>query len=414
MQSVTRRGKFISIELDAGYLTIHLGMTGKLLIQGSIREHTYGIFTLDEGVLLYHDPRQFGTIEWSEGVHPRVARLGPEPLEVSLEEFRQRLAQNENEVALAEPNVPSRSRQHLRRRKLFAAGIHPLASAEKLSEAEDRNYTPPSRQSWLTRSNQAARPSQTTVDAEGQKGWFQVEHRVYGREGEPCAHCGGPIRKILVTQRGTHYCPKCQSSARTTACRVDTRVDGYLELRGARGGPEGLDPGGPSGLRNGGFRPSSRRSETVADQPAHCAADPGAAPPSVPALRPDERANAAVSSSSAREHARAQSHPPSPRSLHRRDVMHTHAMRAMQNTRRYRRRRGKLRLIRRFFRQKMLPRRPTIIGSSSFASASRNAITSRSAPCACRTRDPDRSPTRSIKPVAIARCTAASNSCAMV
>ena len=45
---------------------------------------------------------------------------------------------------------------------------------------------------------------------EGERGWFQVEHQAYGREGEPCARCGTPIKKILVAQRGTHFCPKCQ------------------------------------------------------------------------------------------------------------------------------------------------------------------------------------------------------------
>ena len=48
------------------------------------------------------------------------------------------------------------------------------------------------------------------VDAHGERGWFQLEHQAYGREGEPCAVCGTPIRKITVVQRGTHYCPRCQ------------------------------------------------------------------------------------------------------------------------------------------------------------------------------------------------------------
>ena len=48
------------------------------------------------------------------------------------------------------------------------------------------------------------------VDARGERGWFQLEHQAYGREGEPCAVCGTPIRKTTVVQRGTHYCPRCQ------------------------------------------------------------------------------------------------------------------------------------------------------------------------------------------------------------
>jgi len=48
------------------------------------------------------------------------------------------------------------------------------------------------------------------VDADGRAGSFQTQHHVYGREGEPCPRCGSPIRRIVVGQRGTHYCPKCQ------------------------------------------------------------------------------------------------------------------------------------------------------------------------------------------------------------
>ena len=63
---------------------MHLGMTGKLLTSGVEDKHTYGVFTLDDGVLLYEDPRQFGRIEWGDR---RVKKLGPEPLLVGLAEF---------------------------------------------------------------------------------------------------------------------------------------------------------------------------------------------------------------------------------------------------------------------------------------------------------------------------------------
>src|SRR5579872_3521774 len=78
IQAVTRRGKFIQIALDQGILTVHLGMTGSLRVVTAgdaaslTGPHSHGIFTLDEGVLLYNDPRQFGRIEWSAKVSPRV------------------------------------------------------------------------------------------------------------------------------------------------------------------------------------------------------------------------------------------------------------------------------------------------------------------------------------------------------
>ncbi len=89
--AVERYGKFIAVRLDRGYLVVHLGMTGRLLIDGELSKWTHAIFTLDRGSLVYEDPRQFGRIEYGETLPARVAALGPEPLEVTLEDFSKRL-----------------------------------------------------------------------------------------------------------------------------------------------------------------------------------------------------------------------------------------------------------------------------------------------------------------------------------
>src|SRR5579864_5641508 len=78
---VKRYGKFILASLSGGgYLMVHLGMTGRLLLGGPSGKHTHAILTLDRGVLLYDDSRQFGCIQFTEEFPERVARLGPEPL----------------------------------------------------------------------------------------------------------------------------------------------------------------------------------------------------------------------------------------------------------------------------------------------------------------------------------------------
>ena len=211
IESVTRRGKFILIALDQGTLTVHLGMTGKLLLEGEAGEHTHGVFTLDDGLLLYHDPRQFGRIEWSPGVPPRVARLGPEPLEITFEEFRARLRRKTKIKALLLNQTFLAGMGNIYAdESLFAAGIHPLTIASKLTEARAKKLHQAIR-SILAHAIQLGGSSISDyVNGRGERGWFQMEHRVYGREGEPCANCGRPIRKILVAQRGTHYCPHCQ------------------------------------------------------------------------------------------------------------------------------------------------------------------------------------------------------------
>ena len=211
IESVKRRGKFIVIALDQGTLTVHLGMTGKLLTQGEAGEHTHGVFTLDDGMLLYHDPRQFGRIEWSAGEPPRVARLGPEPLEISLEDFRARLKRKTRIKALLLNQTFLAGLGNIYAdESLFAAGIHPLAIAARLSpDRAEKLYQ--AIRGVLTHAIRLGGSSISDyVNAQGERGWFQMEHKVYGREGEPCATCGRPIRKILVAQRGTHYCPHCQ------------------------------------------------------------------------------------------------------------------------------------------------------------------------------------------------------------
>src|ERR1035441_9777385 len=87
-----RYGKFIVASIGGGgYLTIHLGMTGRLLLGADPGKHTHAIFTFDRATLLFDDSRQFGSIEFSGGFPHRVARLGPEPLEIPFDEFARAL-----------------------------------------------------------------------------------------------------------------------------------------------------------------------------------------------------------------------------------------------------------------------------------------------------------------------------------
>ncbi len=208
IESVKRRGKFIVLTLDQGMFTIHLGMTGRLLVSGKPTGHTYAVFNLDNGTLFYDDPRQFGKIEWNPA---RVARLGPEPLEISLEEFRGRLRRKARikPLLLNQSFLAGMGNIYVDE-ALFAAGIHPLASAAKISAARAAKLHQAIREILSGAIAAGGSSISDYVDAEGRKGWFQINHHAYGREGEACVNCGSPIRKIVVAQRGTHFCAKCQ------------------------------------------------------------------------------------------------------------------------------------------------------------------------------------------------------------
>src|SRR5579885_1374171 len=212
IQEIRRYGKFIVIRMEGGYLTIHLGMTGRLLLGGPASKHTHAILTLDQGVLLYDDSRQFGRLQWSGEFPARVAQLGPEPLEIGFPEFARMLKSRKARIKalLLNQDFLRGIGNIYADEALFRAGIHPLAMAHRLSRERARRL-------WdaigaVLREAIAAGGSSISdyVDAEGRKGFFQVSHRVYQRTGEACVTCGTAIRRTLVAQRSSHFCPRCQ------------------------------------------------------------------------------------------------------------------------------------------------------------------------------------------------------------
>ena len=212
IQKVHRRGKFIIVALDQGTLAIHLGMTGKLLMDAAPGEHTHGVFTLDQGVLLYDDPRQFGRIEWSANQPKRASRLGPEPLEIALDEFLLRLRSRKSRVKpllLNQAFLAGMGNIYVDE-ALFLAGIHPLAIASRLSSARAARLYQSMRDVLTLAIEHRGSSISDYVDADGRRGNFQMLHRVYGREDKACVNCETPVKKIVVAQRGTHFCPKCQ------------------------------------------------------------------------------------------------------------------------------------------------------------------------------------------------------------
>jgi formamidopyrimidine-DNA glycosylase len=213
VRAVKRHGKFIEIELEGGRsFVVHLGMTGRLLLNGTPGKHTHAVLTLDRGVLLYDDSRQFGRLELSTGLPARVRKLGPEPLEVTREELAERLRRRRTRMKALLLN-----QRFLRGigniyadEALFRAGIHPLAVAARL-RADRVTKLHAAIRKVLGEAIAAGGSSVSDyVDVDGRQGSFQVRHNVYQKTGEPCPRCGATIRRILVAQRGTHFCPRCQ------------------------------------------------------------------------------------------------------------------------------------------------------------------------------------------------------------
>jgi formamidopyrimidine-DNA glycosylase len=210
---VKRYGKYIVVSLrGGGYLTIHLGMTGKLLLAGPPGKHTHAILTLDRGMLLYDDSRQFGRLLYSDDFPARVGKLGPEPLEVSFEEFAAGLLRRKTRIKalLLNQDFLRGIGNIYADEALFRAGIHPMALASRVRGERARRLYDAIVQVLSEAIEAGGSSISDYVDAEGRKGFFQFSHRVYQHTGDPCVTCGAKIRRVLVAQRSSHFCPKCQ------------------------------------------------------------------------------------------------------------------------------------------------------------------------------------------------------------
>lgn len=209
---IDRYGKFIAIRLDRGCLVVHLGMTGKLLVNAPASKWTHAIFTLDKGVMHYDDQRQFGRIEYGEELPERVSALGPEPLEVTLTDFSKALKGRRSPIkaVLLNQAVVRGVGNIYADEALFRARVHPARVSASLSRDRVKRVYDSMREVLAEAIESRGSSVSNYVDADGRKGSFQLSHRVYRRTGEACVNCGTPVKRIVLAQRGTHFCPKCQ------------------------------------------------------------------------------------------------------------------------------------------------------------------------------------------------------------
>jgi formamidopyrimidine-DNA glycosylase len=163
-------------------------------------------------VLHYDDQRQFGRIEYGDELPERVAALGPEPLEISLDDFSRRVKLRKSPIkaVLLNQAVVRGVGNIYADEALFRAGVHPKRAASSLGKERVARIYDAMREVLAEAIESRGSSVSNYVDADGRKGSFQQSHRVYRRTDEPCVNCGAKIKRIVLSQRGTHFCPKCQ------------------------------------------------------------------------------------------------------------------------------------------------------------------------------------------------------------
>jgi formamidopyrimidine-DNA glycosylase len=220
IEALSRRAKYLVFTLDQGTMLIHLKMTGDLEVVPASAEpgdYDHTVFSLDDDwELRFSDARKFGRVYWLEDPAQVLGKLGPEPL---AEDFTPGVLSQQLEGR-------SRAIKPLLLDQSFVAGIgniyadealhrarlHPLHPADKLDEAGVKQLWQGIRHAL----QQGIDRQGTSLDWVYRGGENQDHLRVYGREGEPCPVCGAEIKRIVVSQRGTHFCPDCQSEGALT------------------------------------------------------------------------------------------------------------------------------------------------------------------------------------------------------
>ena len=231
IEALRRKGKVLVVELgprnnDAGsedapecFLLVRLGMTGQLVVvpsDAALQPHTHVRLVLDDGreEIRFRDTRRFGRLRYltREELEGILGRLGPDAPEISEEQFLDAARGRRGSIKgwLLNQQILSGLGNIYADEALFEARIHPLAQPGRLS-AEAARRLHRAVKKVLKRAIELQGTSfRDYIDIEGRPGNFLPRLRVYQRTGEPCVICGTPIRRILVAQRSSHFCPKCQ------------------------------------------------------------------------------------------------------------------------------------------------------------------------------------------------------------
>ncbi len=214
VESVNRRAKYIVIQLSADTLIIHLRMSGDILfrkVDARAEKHDRLLLQLDsEKTLVFNDMRKFGRVWLTPSPQDVLGKLGPEPLDDAFtpEDLFERITRHKRQIKplLLDQSIIAGLGNIYTDEALHLAGLHPLAKSDVIKRKQAENLWRSIREVL----NEGIHRNGTSIDWIYRGGENQYHLNVYGRKDEPCLKCGTPIQKIVVGQRGTHFCPQCQ------------------------------------------------------------------------------------------------------------------------------------------------------------------------------------------------------------
>jgi len=214
VEKVWRRGKFLVLSLNQDHLLIHLRMSGDLLVEGEhdpVAPHHRLLVRFDAPYrLAFNDPRKFGRVWLLDSTEEIFLSLGPEPLgeEFTADALYSRLMERHRQLKplLLDQSFIAGLGNIYTDEALHRAGLHPLMLSDQVSPEQAHRLWEGIRLVL----EEGIRRNGASIDWVYRGGDFQNYFRVYQRTGNPCPVCGTPVERIVVGQRGTHYCPHCQ------------------------------------------------------------------------------------------------------------------------------------------------------------------------------------------------------------
>lgn len=219
--NVHRRAKYLLFETNHGTLIIHLGMSGSLrIIKTAVppQKHDHLDIVLHNGLSLrYTDPRRFGLIIWTTQPpenHPLLATLGPEPFSKEFTgDYLFKLSRNrsvtikqflmDNKVVVGIGNIYASE-------ILFLSGVWPLLPVKNINHKQFETIVAATKTILKKAITAGGTTLKDFINSEGKPGYFKQQLLVYGRAGMPCFTCNTRIKKIVIGQRSSTFCPRCQ------------------------------------------------------------------------------------------------------------------------------------------------------------------------------------------------------------
>lgn len=220
---IHRRAKYLFFETKQGHLISHLGMTGTWRLydrRQGLRPHDHVLLHFAKKTLVYNDPRRFGFLQWLPATqslrdYAAAHKLGPEPLDTSsfhrdyLWQKSRAKKQSIKSFLMDQATVVGVGNIYAAE-ALFLAGIQPQRPAHNLSKDRAHRLVTAVQEVLAAAILAGGSSISDYKQASGEKGYFQMQFKVYGREGLGCYQCATPIRNKVIAGRSSFYCPRCQ------------------------------------------------------------------------------------------------------------------------------------------------------------------------------------------------------------